>query len=79
LAAAAIIFSLYGILPAILVGAIALVPVGLDKWTAGAWKGHCPHCGSQIAVPPSKKANLDFGCPVCAKRIVLRDKSFSML
>lgn len=76
LGAAAAIFSFFGIWPAIAVAFIALLPVALDRWTPGAWTGHCPHCDSEIAVAPSKRPNLGLGCPVCAGRILARDNSF---
>jgi hypothetical protein len=76
LAAAAAIYSFYGIWPAVGVAVIGLLPIALDKWTPGAWKGRCPHCDSEIAVAANKKIALGIGCPVCAGRIRLRDKSF---
>jgi len=76
LAAAAAIYSFYGIWPALAVAVIGLLPIALDKWTSGAWKGHCPHCDSEIAVAANKKIALGLGCPICSRRIRLRDKSF---
>ncbi|WOJ91037.1 hypothetical protein RZS28_07070 [Methylocapsa polymorpha] len=75
-AAAVAVYSFYGIWPAVGVAVIGLIPVALDKWTPGAWKGHCPHCASQIAVAANKKIALGLSCPVCSRRIRLRDKSF---
>jgi hypothetical protein len=76
LGAAAAIFSFFGIWPAIAVAVVALLPIALDRWTPGAWTGHCPHCDAEITVPPSKRPSLTLGCPFCAGRLLLRGDSF---
>jgi hypothetical protein len=76
LAAGAALFTFYGIWPAIAVGVVSFIPLALDQWTPGAWKGHCPHCDAEIAVAASKKIAFGVGCPVCAGKFRLREKSF---
>lgn len=74
-AAAAVVYSFYGVWPAIAAALIGLAPIALDRWTPGAWKGLCPHCDSEIMVAPPKK-NGHAACPLCAGRIRLHDQSF---
>jgi hypothetical protein len=39
----------------------------------GIWQGGCPHCGEPIAISAAQPA---INCPICTKRVLVKDAQF---
>jgi len=45
----------------------------------GLWQGDCPHCGEPVGVGHGRPGTHAFDCPICTKRVFLKNGEFRAL
>ena len=59
--------------------AVLFVALGLGRamfTRYGAWNGECPHCLQEIWISGGRHAQIAIDCPICTKRVFLKDGRF---
>jgi hypothetical protein len=69
--------ALHGFVILALIVPILAVVIGIGTLTRyGAWNGECPHCSEEIWIAGNRHAQSAITCPICAKRVFLKNGNF---